>query len=147
MNWADRIRPLRRVAGPIESAQVRRFGRSALSVLLRAPVLVLESVGRRSGAVRSTTLAYRPVDGDSWLVVAGAGGQSRTADWVHNLRASPDVTVTVDRERVPVHAVELTGDERVASWAELQRAWPKIDAYERRAGYTIPVFRLERREH
>lgn len=141
---ADRIRPLRRVAGRVEAAEIRRFGRSGLAVLFRTPVLVLETTGRRSGATRSTPLAYHR-DGDDLLVVGGAGGQTATADWVHNLRADPAAVAVVDRERRPVRAVELAGDEREATWAALARVWPRITTYERRAGRPVPVIRLRTR--
>jgi F420H(2)-dependent quinone reductase len=142
---ADRLRPLRRLVGPIEAAEIRRFGRSGLSLVFRTPVLVLETTGRRSGATRSTPLAFhRDADG-TLLVVGGAGGQTTTADWVRNLRAEPHAVVVVDRERRPVRAVELTGPEREATWTELVRVWPRIVAYERRAGRALPVIRLEPR--
>src|SRR5688572_18583150 len=106
-NLADRLRPLRRLVGPIEAAQVRRFGRSGLSVVFRTPVLALDTTGRRTGATRTTPLAYHRAEDGTLLVVGGAGGQTTTADWVRNLRAHPDATVTVDRRRRRVCAVEL----------------------------------------
>jgi deazaflavin-dependent oxidoreductase (nitroreductase family) len=139
---ADRLRPLRRIVGPIEAAEIRRFGRSGLGVVFRTPVLVLETTGRRSGRTRSTPLAYHRDDDGTLLVVGGAGGQTVIADWVVNLRASASAAVVVDRVRREVHAVELVGDERVAAWGVLVEVWPRIVAYERRAGRGLPVFRL-----
>lgn len=141
----DRLRPLRRVAGPVEAVQVRRFGRSLLSIMFRTRVLVLHTTGRRSGIERTTTLAVHEDADGSLLVVGGAGGQSRVPDWVRNLRATPNATVTFDRERVEVHAEELTGTERAAVWIELAKRWPQIDTYERRAGREVPVIRLTRK--
>ncbi len=141
-NWADRLRPLRRLVGPIESAQIRRFGRSGLSIVFRTPVLVLETVGRRTGATRITPLAYHPCADGSWLVVGGAGGQSTTADWVANLRARPDAVAIIDRARTDVTAVELSPTERDAAWRDLSQQWPRIDRYEQRARRPLPIFRL-----
>jgi deazaflavin-dependent oxidoreductase (nitroreductase family) len=138
----DRLRPIRRLAAPIEAAQVRWAGRSLLSVAFRTPVLVLHSRGRRSGRLRSTTLAYHRVDDGSFIVVGGAGGQVRVPDWVANLRADPTAAVTVRRAHIEVEAVELTGSERAAVWRTVRDVWPKIDAYERRAGREVPVFHL-----
>ena len=141
-NIGDRLRPLRRLAGPVEAAEVRWFGRSILSTLYRTPVLVLETTGRRTGRRRRTTLAYHR-DGDgSLLVVGGAGGQSRTPDWVANLRADPRCTVIVDRSERPVTATELTGDDRATVWSDLRSVFPRIDQYERQAGHPVPVIRL-----
>jgi len=141
-NVWDRLRAVRRLAGPIEAAQVRRFGRSILSTLFRTPVLVLETSGRRSGKARRTTLAYHRDRDGTLLVVGGAGGQTRIPDWVANLRADARAAVVVERERRAVFAAELTGTARAAVWGELLRTFPNIETYERRAGRPAPVFRL-----
>jgi len=141
-SWADGLRPLRRIAGPVESAQVRRFGRSGLSVLFRTPVLVLETVGRRSGRSRSTPLAYQREGDGSYLVIAGAAGQTVLPDWVANLRANPDARVIVDRTPIAVRAIELLDDEHDATWSRVAAGSPRIDSYARRAGRRAPMFRL-----
>lgn len=140
-NAADRLRPLRRALRGVEAAQVRRFGRSVLSIVFRTPVLVLETTGRRSSRIRTTTLAYHRLDGDL-VVVGGAGGQRRVPDWVANLRARTQATVVVDGERTEVEAEELAGEERQRVWAVLRDVWPRIETYERRAGRPVPVIRL-----
>ena len=142
-NVYDRFRFLRRTGRPLEAAQIRWFGGSALSVALRTPVLVLHSTGRRTGRQRSTPLAFHRCDDGSFLVVGGAGGQARIPDWVANLRAAPAVSITVDRHQIRVHAQELTGSGREAAWREARKRWPRIDTYQQRAGREVPVFRLE----
>jgi deazaflavin-dependent oxidoreductase (nitroreductase family) len=136
------LRPARRLARPFEAAQVRWFGRSLLSVAFRTEVLVLHSTGRRSGTERGTTLAFHRLEDGSLIVVGGAGGQVRVPDWVANLRARPDVAVTVDRRRVDVRAEELAGAARTEMWREVRAIWPRVDVYQRRAGQDVPVFRL-----
>lgn len=143
-NVFDRMRVIRRVLGPIEAWQVQRFGRSVLSAVFRTPVLLLHTTGRTSGLERTTTLAYHEEANGSLLIVGGAGGQARIPDWVSNLRASPRASVTVDRSRVDVVVHELDGDERATVWQRLTAPWPRIEAYERRAGRPVPVFRLAR---
>jgi deazaflavin-dependent oxidoreductase (nitroreductase family) len=142
-NAMDSLRPLRRLQGRLEAAQVRRFGDSALSVLFRTPVLVLVTTGRRTGRRRQTTVAYHRMDDGALIVVGGAGGQRREPDWVANLRADPAATVVVDRRMVDVVARELAGEERSAVWTVAREVWPRIEAYERRAGRPVPVFRVE----
>lgn len=141
-NRFDRLRGIRRVVRPVEVAQVRWLGRSALSVAFRTPVLVLHTTGRRSGRARATPLAYLWDDDGTLLVVGGAGGQARLPDWVANLRADPSAAVTVDRQRVAIAAAELEGEERSAVWPRLEQEWPQIVSYQRRAGRSVPVFRL-----
>jgi deazaflavin-dependent oxidoreductase (nitroreductase family) len=142
-NPFDRLRLVRRLVGPVEAAQVRRFGRSGLSTVLRTPVLVLETTGRRSGARRATALAYHRGTDGALYVVGGAGGQARLPDWVANLRVDARAAVVVDRTRRPVLARELEGPDRAAAWEVLRRVWPRIERYERRAGRPVPVVRLD----
>lgn len=137
-NLADRLRAVRRLAGFVETAEVRLVGRSILSLLTRQRVLVLTTAGRRTGKRRRTTVAYREVDG-GLVVVGGAAGQTRPPDWVANLRSDPAVEVTVDRETTPMIARVLDGDERAAMWLRLLDDWPFIARYEAQAGYEIVV--------
>jgi deazaflavin-dependent oxidoreductase (nitroreductase family) len=138
----DRLRPVRRLTAGLEATQVKRLGRSGLSLVARTPVLVLETTGRKSGRRRETTLAYLALDGEQLLVVGGAGGQTRLPDWVANLRADPTVAVTLNRVRRPMDAHELDGAEREAAWAKALDAWPRVESYESRAGRPVPVVRL-----
>ena len=138
----DRLAWLRRLLQPLEVAQARWLGASALSVAFRTPVLVLHTTGRWSGRVRSTVLAVHEDPDGSLLVVGGAGGQARTPDWVANLRADPAVEVTYRRRRSPALAAELAGDERDDVWRRLAVVWPRIDRYQHRAGRPVPVVRL-----
>ena len=142
LNAYDRARALRRIGRPLEVAQVGWFGRSALSIAFRTPVLVLHTSGRRTGRPRTTPLAFhRSADG-SLIVAGGAGGQTRTPDWVANLRSSSNAEVTVDRARLRVRSEELRGPARTEVWEQLRECWPRIDTYQRRAGRDVPVFRF-----
>jgi deazaflavin-dependent oxidoreductase (nitroreductase family) len=74
------------------------------------PVLALTTTGRRSGRPRSTVLRYIRA-GDAYVVAAINLGSERHPAWALNLRANPEGLVTVNGERVPVHATEPSGDE------------------------------------
>ena len=73
-----------------------------------APVLLLHTVGARSGQPRVNPVMYL-ADGDRYLVFASKGGSDRNPDWYWNLLANPDVTIEVDNETIAVHATDLTG--------------------------------------
>ncbi len=141
-NVYDRVQPLRRLVQPLEVAQIRRWDRSLFSMAFRTPVLLLHTTGRRSGQERTTALAFHEEADGSLVVVGGANGQTRVPDWVGNLRADPDVTVTVRRELRTVQAEELVGERRDRLWPTLVVQWPRIESYERRAGRPVPVFRF-----
>lgn len=59
-----------------------------------------------------------------------------------NVSADSNVHVVAERMRRPMIAAELVGDERTIVWDEVRHVWPRIEAYEGRAGRPIPVFRL-----
>jgi F420H(2)-dependent quinone reductase len=79
------------------------------------------------------------------VIVASKGGYPKHPAWFHNLRANPDATVQLGRERRSVRA-------RVATPAERERLWPKVvaayrdyDRYQQRTDRQIPLVVLERR--
>ncbi|HSJ16916.1 MAG TPA: nitroreductase/quinone reductase family protein, partial [Solirubrobacterales bacterium] len=55
---------------------------------LRAPILLLEHTGAKSGKRRTSPLLYVP-DGDNVAIIASKGGHRRNPAWFHNLRANP----------------------------------------------------------
>ncbi len=145
---ADRLPGLQRILNRVEVALARRFGWSIISVLAATPVLVIETVGRRSGRPRSTVVAFGrfpdPAEasaaGEVLVVVGGAAGKQRVPDWVANIRACPAVTVTIGGVRSGVQFRELGGVERSMLWPTLVATWPRIEHYEQLAGRLIPVF-------
>ena len=76
-----------------------------------APLLLLHTVGARSGKPRINPMMYL-ADSDRYLVFASKAGSDRNPDWYWNLRANPDATIEVSDQTIPVHATELTGAER-----------------------------------
>jgi deazaflavin-dependent oxidoreductase (nitroreductase family) len=109
------------------------------------PMLLLDHVGAKSGARRTSPLVYTE-DGDDIVLVASKGGNPKNPAWFHNLKANPDATVQIGSEKRPVRA-------RVAIDAERERLWPKVvDTYSGYAGYQkrtdrkIPLVVLERRD-
>ncbi len=108
------------------------------------PMLLLDHVGAKSGAVRTTPLVYVE-DGKNLVLVASKGGHPRNPAWFHNLRAHPETTVQVGSERRAVRA-------RVATARQRQRLWPKAVAvysgyagYQERTDRKIPLVILEPR--
>ena len=139
--WVDRTRPLWRIGNRLEVAQLRRLGTSGMTLLRRAPMLVIETTGRRTGRRRATPVAYWISEDGSFFVGGGAAGMTRV-DWVANLRANPRAAVVVRRQRIAVGAVELTGDAYEAARAHAVSLWPSVPKYERMSGRRVPYFRL-----
>ena len=109
------------------------------------PMLLLRTVGRRSGEPRTSALLYVR-EGDDYAVVASKGGAPRNPGWFHNLVADPDVEIQVGRERIPVHARVAADEEHTKLWS-LANGVNKgqYDAYQARTDRDIPVVVLEPR--
>ena len=106
------------------------------------PTLLLTTIGRHSGELRSSALFYIRHDG-TYVVVGSLGGAPRDPAWVGNLRANPQAWVWVNRRRVPVRAEFLSDEERVRIWALVTEAWPAYETYQERARpREIPIIRL-----
>lgn len=107
------------------------------------PVLLLETVGRRSGTPRTNALTYLPWE-DACVVIASLLGESRHPAWYHNLRARPEVFVQVGSDRYAARARDAEGDEREAIWDALVEESPDYAVYRSKTDRRIPVVVLER---
>ena len=106
-------------------------------------VLVLTTVGRRSGAERESPLRGFPGPGGSWLVVASAGGAAANPGWYYNLSAHPDqVRVETGGRTVAVVAAQLHGAERDEAWRQITTAAPQFANYQTKTDRELPVIRL-----
>ena len=77
----------------------------------KTQVLLLTTIGRKSGALRSTVLPYFELDDD--LVICGTnGGGPHDPQWVKNIEAVGTCWVTVNRRQLPATAHVALGDER-----------------------------------
>ena len=113
------------------------------ATFLGAPVLLLDHVGRRSGAARTNPLIY--LDHAPDLVVVGSkGGSDAHPAWFHNLMAMPITEVELRggvRRRVRPRVA--TGAERDALWSRLVEVFPPYADYAGYTGREIPVVVLE----
>lgn len=124
----------------------RTRGRSTFtSWLTGLPVVMLTTTGARSGR-RTTSPVLGFPDGDATVVIGSNYGQARHPAWVHNLRAHPQATLTLDGVPGEVEAVELDGDARERRLQAAAEIYPGYAVYVRRAApRRIGVFRLEPR--
>jgi len=106
-----------------------------------APLLLLHTVGARSGKARINPTMYM-ADGERYLVFASKAGSDKNPDWYHNLLAHPQVRIEVGDEILTVHAVDLQGTERDTLYAEQARRYPGFADYQRKTDRVIPVVAL-----
>ena len=106
------------------------------------PVVLLETVGRRSGEPRVTPLTAPVVDGDTVVLVASYGGDSRHPAWYLNLMTDPDVAITMNGVRREMRARTASPEEKADLWPRIVRAYRGYAAYQRRTDRDIPVVLL-----
>jgi deazaflavin-dependent oxidoreductase (nitroreductase family) len=107
------------------------------------PLLVLTTVGARTGQPRTTMLAQFPEADGSTLVAASFGGAAAHPAWYFNLAKHPDqVFIDRDGRRIRVQPTSLSGQEREAAWRRIVSVAPGFAEYQRKTDREIPVIRL-----
>ena len=105
------------------------------------PVILLTTIGAKTGKIRKTPLMRVEHDGE-YAVVASLGGAPKHPVWYHNIKAHPRVELqdgTVTRE---YESREVFGDEKAIWWERAVAAWPDYADYQRKTDRQIPVFVL-----
>ncbi len=107
------------------------------------PIIVLTTLGAKSGKLRKTALMRVEHDGE-YAVVASRGGAPEHPQWYWNLLAHPEVELQDGDEKHDYLARELEGTEREDWWARATEAWPDYANYQTKTERQIPVFLLSR---
>lgn len=122
----------------------RLFGRRAR--VQGRPLLLLTTVGARSGQTRMTPVGWFPdirEGGKSWLIVASAAGAPWHPAWFLNMAKHPDrVWVEVEGRRYKVRPQTLAGAERETAWQRVGAMAPGYGKYQQKTDREIPVIRL-----
>ncbi|UIN29975.1 nitroreductase family deazaflavin-dependent oxidoreductase [Microbacterium binotii] len=109
------------------------------------PIIVLTTVGAKSGGLRKTALMRVEHDGD-YLVVASKGGAPEEPAWGNNIRKHPHVELQDGAVKRDYTARELEGDERELWWERAVAVWPDYAVYQTKTDRQIAIFVLEPRE-
>jgi len=131
--WARKQAEAYEASGGAEAGELRGM-----------PVIVLTSVGAKTGLLRKTALMRVEHDGQ-YAVVASLGGAPKHPVWYFNLKKNPHVELQDGPEKHDYLARELTGDEKVLWWERAVAAYPPYADYQKKTDRQIPVFLLERR--
>lgn len=149
-----------RKPGPTAPSLGRRLGRLAMAVhrglykasggkvggrMFGTPVLLLTTIGRRSGRQRTTPLMYL-VHGESVVIVASNGGNDRMPTWYLNLRTTPRVEIQRGRQSEIRVARKATVEERAELWPKLTAMYSGYESYAAKTSRRIPVVILDRDE-
>ena len=123
-------------AGVYRATGGKLFGRMG-----KSPILLLNTVGRKSGKKRTSPLLYA-MDGEDFVVIASKGGASAHPAWYLNLMANPEATVEIEDREVRIRAEEADSEEKSRLWQKMVEMYPAYDAYQEKTEREIPLLVL-----
>ncbi|MFD6393951.1 nitroreductase family deazaflavin-dependent oxidoreductase [Nocardia sp. NPDC060259] len=128
------------------NARMNRKIRKGNGTFMGMDVLILNTVGRRSGEPRQTPISWFADSDGSWLLVA-SGGKNGHPDWHLNLMGHPEqASIELPGEAaVPVAPRVLTGAERARAWESITAAQPRYGKYQAKSDHEYAVVRLSPR--
>ena len=123
--------------------QVREYEESdgATATTLRdLPVIIMTSIGRKTGAIRKSPL-MRVVDDKNYILVGSLGGSPKHPLWYHNIKVNSTIKI---RDKSNVYSMKasevLDPIERERLWKLAVKAFPPYDECQKRTKRIIPVF-------
>lgn len=128
-----------------QAEKIEESGGTEDLTLRGKPVIVLTSVGAKTGKLRKTALMRVEHDGE-YAVVASLGGAPKHPVWYYNLKANPHVELQDGPVTHDYTAREVTDEERALWWDRAVEVWPDYAGYEKKTSRVIPVFVLTRRD-
>lgn len=109
-----------------------------------APILLLTTKGRKSGAEHTSPLIFVRA-GEDVAIIASKGGAPQHPAWFLNIEAEPNVQVQVKDDVYDAKARLAEGAERARLWDEAVKVWPQYADYQAATDRKIPVVVLERK--
>ena len=107
------------------------------------PLLVLTTIGAKSGRAQCTPVTYS-TDGERLIIVAANGGAPTNPGWYHNLVAHPDVTVEVAAATFQARATVVMEPEHTRLFNLHAAHRPNFIEFQRQTTRQLPVIVLER---
>ena len=135
---------LMKLAKPLMDGQVSRLRRATEQQrMMGFPVLLLTTVGAKTGQERTHILGGFPDGDEAWLVVASKGGAATHPAWFINLAKNPDkIWIEIGSRKLAVKAESLQGAAREEALARVAAVSPRYGEYQVKTDREIPVVRL-----
>jgi deazaflavin-dependent oxidoreductase (nitroreductase family) len=124
-----------------QAERYEQSGGTEETTLRGMPVIILTSVGAKTGQLRKTALMRVEHDGE-YAVVASLGGAPKHPVWYHNLKKTPHIELQDGTVKSDYEAREVTGDEKALWWERSVAAYPPYADYQAKTTRQIPVFVL-----
>jgi deazaflavin-dependent oxidoreductase (nitroreductase family) len=121
---------------------IRLSGGRLGSQLGTQTILLLHTVGRKSGKHFVTPIAYFYTEG-FYFLVGSNWGKDTNASWLHNLRAQPRTTIEVKGKAISVEAKQAEGEEYERLWQFAVELHPPYLHYKEMTSRHIPIVVLK----
>lgn len=105
------------------------------------PVLLLHTVGRKTGKHRVAPLGYFEHEGGIIVIGSNAGMNSHPG-WYYNLTAHPQVSIQVKGEKHTVTTDVIGQEQHNLLWERLTRIAPAYKNYAQKTNREIPILLL-----
>lgn len=105
-------------------------------------MVLMHTIGAKSDLVRTIPVQYYPLDDSGIIILASNNGQLKPPAWWFNIKANPEFTIQVGREKRRVRAELVSSDRRQQLWPQMLALNGDIDVYVKKSGREIPVILL-----
>ncbi len=105
------------------------------------PIILLTTIGAKTGKLRKTPLMRVEHDGE-YAIVASLGGAPKNPVWYHNVVKNQRVELQDGAVTREYDAREVFGEEKATWWERAVEAWPDYAEYQKKTERQIPVFVL-----
>jgi deazaflavin-dependent oxidoreductase (nitroreductase family) len=123
-------------------AVFRRTNGNSMATLNGMPILLLNTVGRKSKKKRTTPVMYIR-DGENYVITASNSGNENAPGWFYNLQSTPRVTIEVPGNQLQVISSLISPEEKHRLWAQLIDRAPFFDGYRKKTTREIPMILLQ----
>ncbi len=110
--------------------------------LTAMPVMLLTTVGSRTGKARTIPITYIK-SGDNYVLTASNGGSDKNPSWFVNIQRNPEVSIRLRTKKIRASAVAADDVTRSLLWAQLISSSPRYAGYQRRTKRQIPMVILK----
>lgn len=121
---------------------LRLTGGKFMGRLAGLDMLLLTTVGRKTGKKRYTTLLFKKIDGH-YYCAGSFGGSHKAPQWYRNILSNPNVGILAEGKYMNVTAVVLEDDLKAIAWESLIDIYPNFQKYQNKTDRVIPVIKFQ----
>ncbi len=127
-----------RVFSKVHITLYRRTGGIIGGRIFGNRMLLLTTIGRKTGQPRTTPVGYL-TDGDTTIIVGGAAGAAKHPDWWLNLESHPEALIQVGKRTLHMSATKALPEEQQRLWKRYPAQYALFESMQKRVSREIPV--------